>query len=159
MCPYVSVCMSSRYSSCVLKAELADGEAEDDTDQVPSKARSERSKRALQRKLWQQVRARLPECLKQLNFPLNGPRGTEVYGFAKEVCRMYMAMHGDPEDELHVGRKDTLEQAISAVYSEKDAASLAYDGDLEEAMKEVCGGHVLVLTCMRPYSEVNLSLC
>ena len=151
------MCLSSRYSACVLKAELADGEAEDDTDQISSKARSERSRRSLQRKLWQRVRARLPQCLKERDFALNGPRGTEIYGFAKEVCRMYMAMHNDPEDELHVGRKETLQQAISAVYSERDAASLAYDGDLDEAMKEVL--YVLVLTCMRPYSAVNVSLC
>ena len=131
---------------------------------LSNKTRKERGKRRVQRSLWQQARARLPTCLKKLNFPMDGRRAAEIYSFAKDVARMYVALHGDPDDELHVGRKQTLQQAISAVYSEKDAGSLMYDGDLENAMKEVgrvslpqleC---VLTHVCVCPYAFMCVSL-
>ena len=122
------------------------------------KAKKERGKRLLRRKLWQQARSRLSMSLKKLEFAMDGQRGRNTYTFAKDVARMYVALHGDPEDELHVGRKSTLEQAISAVFSEKDAGSLAYNGDLEDAMKEV---HMCVLTlfCTCPDACMHVSLC
>ena len=122
---------------------------------LPVKSRDTRSKRLQQRQQWQAVRARLPMGLKKFNFEMTGHRATEIYGFAKEVARMYVALHGDPEDLLHVSRKETLEQAISAVYSEKDAGSLAYEGDLDDAMKEVC---VLMLNSVCPGAELYVSL-
>ena len=81
---------------------------------------------------------------------MKGRRGQEIYGFAKEVSKMYMVLHANPEDVLHVSRKQTLEQALSAVFSEKDAESLAYGGDLEEALHEV-GDLMHVSPCFNAY--------
>ena len=131
MCPYVS----TGYVS---------------TNRLPRKARVERGKRLQQRELWQTVRTRLPVCLQKMGFPMKGRRGQEIYGFAKEVSKMYMVLHANPEDVLHVSRKQTLEQALSAVFSEKDAESLAYGGDLEEALHEV-GDLMHVSPCFNAY--------